>query len=482
MNQVGNNIVLGLKSSPRYRWFILATVSVGTFMSTLDSSIVNVALPTISGQLHASLYTLQWVVTAYLLTISSLLPVFGRLADLLGRRRVFSLGFLVFTFGSILCGLAPNIWFLIGMRILQAIGASMLMANSAALIIANFPPQERGRALGLTGTVVALGSLTGPALGGILVGLLNWRSIFFINLPIGILGYLAARIILPHDKPQENKETFDFAGALFFTLGMISLMFAISNGQSWGWRSYPILGGLILGTLSLAFFFHTEVRIPNPMIDLSIFRIRPFFIGNITGLLSFVAMFANVMLMPFYLQHVLNYNPTKVGLLMTAFPLAMAIIAPISGYASDRIGPIALTTSGLFVNAIGYFYLSTLTISALFWQIVPGLLLLGLGAGLFQSPNNSSVMSSVPPHKLGVAGGISALVRNVGMIIGIAFSVSLFQNREASLLGGVTNPTPLQQVTAFVGAYHTVMLASMSIALIATLISLNRKGYIRSET
>jgi EmrB/QacA subfamily drug resistance transporter len=444
-------------------------------MATLDSSIVNVALPTISGKLHADLSTLQWVVTAYLLTISSLLPVFGRIADLLGRRRVFSFGFLVFTLGSILCGLAPNIWVLIGMRILQAIGASMLMANSAALIIANFPPKERGRALGLTGTVVALGSLTGPALGGILVGLLNWRFIFFINLPIGILGYLAARIILPHDKPQQNKGTFDFVGALFFTIGMISLMFAISNGQSWGWSSYPILVGLFLGTLSLAFFFLTEIRVPNPMIDLSLFRIHPFFIGNITGLLSFVALFANLMLMPFYLQQVLNYNPAQVGLVMTAFPLTMAIIAPLSGYASDRIGPAILTTGGLLVTALGFFYLSTLTTTSLFWQIVPGPLLMGLGAGLFHSPNNSSVMSSVPPPKLGVASGISALVRNIGMVIGIAFSVSLFQNREASLLAGVNNPTSLQQVTAFMGAYHTVMLASMSIALIAALISLNHK-------
>lgn len=477
MNQVNSNSVLSLKSSPNYRWYILATVSVGTFMATLDSSIVNVALPTISSKLQADLSTLQWIVTAYLLTISSLLPIFGRIADLFGRRRVFSLGFIVFTFGSILCGLATSIWFLIAMRILQAIGASMLMANSAAIIIANFPPKERGRALGLTGTVVALGSLTGPALGGVIVGLFNWRSIFYINLPIGILGYLAARIILPHDQPQENKESFDFAGALFFTFGMISLLFAISNGQSWGWRSYPILGGLFLGTLSLAFFFRTEVRAPNPMIDLSLFRIRPFFIGNITGFLSFVAMFANVMLMPFYLQHVLDYSPTQVGLVMTAFPLTMMIIAPISGHASDRIGPIALTTSGLFVSAIGFLYLSTLTISSLFWQIVPGLLLMGLGAGLFQSPNNSSVMSSVPPNKLGVSGGISALVRNVGMVIGIAFSVSLFQGREASLLVGINNPTHFQQVSSFVGAYHTVMLASMGIALVAALISLNRKGY-----
>ena len=197
---------------------------------------------------------------------------------------------------------------------------------------------------------------------------------------------------------------------------------------------HPILLGLLLGILLLALFFYTELRVNNPMIDLSLFRIRPFFIGNITGFLSFVAMYANTMLMPFYLQHVLNYSPTQVGLLMTAFPLTMAIIAPISGHASDRIGPIILTTSGLFVTALGFFYLSTVTTVLLYWQIIPGLLLMGLGTGLFQSPNNSSVMSSVPPLKLGVAGGINALVRNVGMVIGIAFSVSLFENREAVLL------------------------------------------------
>lgn len=476
MNQVVNNIVTGLKISPRYKWYILSTVSIGTFMSTLDSSILNIALPTISIKLNSNLSTLQWVVTAYLLTISSLLPVFGRVADLLGRKRIFSIGFLVFTFGSVLCALATNIWFLVGMRILQAIGASMLMANSAAIITANFSPKERGRALGLMGTVVALGSLTGPALGGLLVGLFDWRSIFYINLPIGVLGYLASQIILPSDKPQPNNETFDYLGALFFMLGITSLMFAISNGQSWGWDSYPILIGLILGTLSLGLFFYIEILVPNPMINLSLFRIPAFLIGNLTGLLSFVAMFANVMLMPFYLQHVLNYNPTQVGLLMTSFPLMMAIVAPLSGHVSDRIGPTILTTTGLCVTALGLFYLSTLTTASVFWQIVPGLLLMGIGAGLFQSPNNSSVMSSVPPNKLGVAGGINALVRNIGMVIGIAFSVSLFENRQSMFLIGINNPTSVQGMNAFVSAYQTVMLVSMGIAILAALISLNRKS------
>ncbi|MEN6328173.1 MAG: MFS transporter, partial [Syntrophomonas sp.] len=223
-----------IKKSPDYRWYVLGTVSIGTFMSTLDSSIVNVALPTMSGQLHSELSTLQWAVTAYLLTISSLLPVFGRTADLLGRRKVYSLGFLIFTLGSILCGSAQNIWFLVGTRVLQAVGASMLMANSAAIITAIFPFQERGKALGLTGTVVALGSMTGPALGGILIGLTGWRSIFYINLPIGIIGYMAALSILPKDEPRKEKEKFDFIGASLFSAGMISVLFAINNGEDWG--------------------------------------------------------------------------------------------------------------------------------------------------------------------------------------------------------------------------------------------------------
>lgn len=188
-------------------------------MSTLDSSIVNVALPTISTQLHTDLSTLQWVVTAYLLTISSLLPVFGRIADLVGRKKIFGLGFIIFTLGSLLCGLSGNIWMLVGMRIFQAIGASMLMSNSSAIITAAFPVQERGRALGLTGTVVALGNLSGPAIGGLLIGFTSWHAIFWINIPIGILGFLAAHLVLPEDKLQRTEETFDILGAVFFYFG-----------------------------------------------------------------------------------------------------------------------------------------------------------------------------------------------------------------------------------------------------------------------
>ncbi|PKM76412.1 MAG: MFS transporter [Firmicutes bacterium HGW-Firmicutes-15] len=464
-----------IKTSPDYRWYVFATVSIGTFMSTLDSSIVNVALPTISGQFHAELSLLQWTVTAYLLAITSLLPVFGRLADMFGRKRIYVSGFVIFTIGSALCGLAPGIWFLVGTRVLQAVGAAMLMSNSAAIIVDIFPFQERGKALGLTGTVVALGSMSGPALGGLLIGLAGWRSIFYINLPLGIIGYLVAHSLLPEDKPGKGQESFDFAGAFLFAGGMISLLFAINTGSAWGWSNPPILLGMFLGLALLTLFIINERRVSHPMIALSLFRNRPFIIGNICGWLSFVAMFANTMLLPFYLQQILNYTPSQVGLLMTAFPVAMAITAPISGQASDKFGPLLLTSGGLAVSALGLFYFSTLTAAATFYQVIPGSLIMGVGAGMFQSPNNSSVMSSVPPPKLGLAGGISSLVRNVGMITGIALSVSLFE-----LWGGITRPS-INQIPIFMQAYHRVMLVAMAISLLGAFISLNRHSYAKPE-
>ncbi|WP_434510205.1 MFS transporter [Desulfitobacterium sp. AusDCA] len=471
------NLFIKLKNSPRYRWFIMANVSVGTFMSTLDSSIVNVALPTLSTQLHSDLSVVQWVVSAYLLTISSLLPVFGRVADLIGRKKVFSFGFILFTLGSVLCGLSTNIWFLIGTRIIQAIGASMLMSNSSAIITANFPPQERGRALGLTGTVVALGNLSGPAIGGLLIGFTSWRSIFYVNLPIGIIGYLAAQIVLPEDQPQRGNEKFDTLGAILFTVGMVSLLFALNNGQDLGWTSVYILMGLLLGIILLGWFLRWETRVTHPMIDVSLFRNRPFLMGNLSGFISFVVLFTNTMLMPFYLQHILNYQPSQVGLMMSAFPIVMAFVAPISGHISDRIGPVILTTSGLTVTALGLFYLTSVTDTSTVWQILPGPLLMGLGSSLFQSPNNSSVMSSVPKPKLGLAGGLNALVRNLGMVVGIALSVTLFENRQAAALHGIAQATAAQQTSAFLSAYHTVLFVGGVLSLFGAFISLNRKGY-----
>ena len=464
-----------IKNSPNYHWHVLATVSIGTFMATLDASIVNVALPTIAKQFSASLSMIQWVVTAYLLTTSSLMAVFGRIADILGRKKVYTLGFLVFTLGSLLCGLSQGFWFLVGMRIVQAVGAAMLTANSAAIVTATAPPRVRGRALGFIGTVVALGTMAGPSIGGLLVGFTSWHFIFLINIPLGITGFFLGRLILPADEPNKDKEKFDFPGAVLFCAGIVSLLFGINNGENWGWSSPAVYLNLIMGIILLISFVLTEKKVKHPLIDLSLFRNRPFLMGNLSGWMCFMAIFTYIMLFPFYLQQILNYTPSQVGLLMTVFPITMMIVAPLSGSASDKFGPLALTTSGLVIAGAGFFYCSTFSAETQFYQIIPALMILGLGAGMFQSPNNSSVMSSVPPKKLGISGSIASVVRHVGMVSGTAMAVTLFD-----MWGGVTIPRP-EQKPVFMHAFHLVMLTAMAIAFTAAIISFNRRSYAKAE-
>ncbi len=460
-----------IKDSRNYRWYVLATCSISAFMANLDINIVNVALPTISGQFSASLSSIQWVVTAYLLTTSSMMAVFGRLADIIGRKKVYTAGFLVFTLGSLLCGLSQGIWFLVGMRIVQAIGAAMLTSNSSAIVTAAFPSQERGRALGLIVTAVALGALIGPSIGGLLIGFASWHFIFFINVPLGIIAFFLGKFIIPADKQNTEIESFDFKGAILFTTGIVTLLFGISNGESWGWSNPFTYLSVISGVILLILFGLMEQKVKYPMIDLSLFRIRPFLVGNLAGWLCFVVTSANTMLLPFYLQQILNYTPSQVGLLMTVMPVVMAVVAPLSGFASDKLGPLVLTTSGLVLAGMSMLYFSTFTPQTQFYQIIPGLLILGLGIGLFQSPNNSSLMGSVPTQKLGISGGINSVVRHVGMVSGTALSVILFE-----MWGGTTIPQ-LNQKSDFMRAYHYVVLVLMTIAFIAAIISLNRKSY-----
>lgn len=466
-----------IKQSPYLRWIILVNIMLGSFMSTLDSSIVNVALPTISLEFQIDLSTVQWLVTSYLLAICSFLPVFGRLADLWGRKKIFSNGLLLFTIGSALCGMAGNFWFLVAMRVVQAIGASMLMSSNQAIIVSTFPVNERGRAMGLSSTMVALGSLTGPVLGGFLVSWAGWRSIFYVNVPVGMVAYLAARIILKADT-ETRKVSFNYRGSVLFTLGLFGTLFAINNIQDYGWTSSIILVSFILGIGLLGAFFYTQRQVTEPLIDFSIYRNRVFMIGNFSAFLNFLANFSNTILMPFYLQHVLNYTTSRVGLMMAFFPICMAIVAPISGYASDKIGPLFLTTGGLLVKVGGFLYLLTATAHSGFWQIVPGLVLLGIGTGMFQSPNNSCVMNAVHSDQIGIANGLNALVRNIGNILGASLSVLLFENRQAAFLAGIAQPTGEQWAGAFVSAFHVVMAGAAGITLLSAIISFNRKNYI----
>lgn len=468
-------MIAKIKASARYRWYVLISVSLGTFMATLDSSIVNVALPTIAQNFQVDIKVLQWVPAAYILTITSLLLTFGRLADMFGKTKIFGIGFLGFTLGSILCGLAVNPTFLIGARVIQGIGAAMLMANSMGIITSVFPAQERGRALGTVGTVVAAGSMTGPPLGGLLTGTIGWPAIFFINVPIGLLGFWASIYLLPREPGIDRGSSFDFLGAFFWASGVISLVLGLSQVETIGWTSRVIVT-IFIGVILLSIFIKMEIKRSQPLIDLNLFKNPVFASGNFAGFISFVTMFFITIFMPFYFQEVKGYEPQQIGLFLMVFPVAMAIVAPMSGYLSDKFGYMIFTTGGMALMFINLLALSRISTATPVYLVVIAQLVIGIAMGMFQSPNNSSVMGVVPKPKLGIAGGIIATMRNFGMVMGIAISVSIFSARVRLYSG-------LEKKEAFVSALGDVFLVAACLALVGLLVSFIRgKKYDKGQT
>lgn len=455
------------------RWLIFAVTAVGTFMATLDSSIVNVAMPSLAATMSASLELVQWVVTAYLLTITSLLLAFGRLGDMLGRRPVYSMGFLVFTAGSLLCGIIANIYFLIGARVIQAVGAAMLMANGPAIVTLTFPPEGRGQALGMMGTAVALGSMTGPAVGGLLVAAYGWESVFYVNIPIGLAGAWYAWRLLPAERVH-HQEPFDMTGAGLFGLGMTSCLLAVSFGHVRGWTSPDILFGLVLFVTALGLFIRHERKTSYPMLDLSLFSRWQFSAGALAAMLSFMAGFSNVFLLPFFLDGVLGLTPGQIGLLLTPFPMVMALVAPISGRLSEKVNPAILTTVGLSITTAGLWLQSGLTDQSSILRIAVGQAILGFGNGIFQSPNNNSVMSSVPKNKVGIAGGINALVRNLGMVLGVAIAVTVY---EAVRHGAVENG----EKAAMLAGFRIALLTGSMFSLVGIAFSIIRNHGVQAD-
>ncbi|OIN98601.1 MAG: hypothetical protein AUJ49_13010 [Desulfovibrionaceae bacterium CG1_02_65_16] len=456
-------------------WRALSVALSGTFMSTLDANIVNTALPTIGQGFGASLPQVQWIVGGYFLVISCLLLLFGRMGDMYGRRFMTSLGFLIFTATSLCCGSAPSLGLLITARLGQGVGAAMLMANGPAIIMAAFPGPTRGRALGLLGLTVALGSLTGPGLGGILIQGFGWRSVFYVNLPIGLLGLTLAQRFLPRQE-RLSEERLDVAGAVLFAFGMVGFLLAIIHGHDWGWTSPLVLLGIGVAVVAFAVFYLWEHRCPQPMLDFSLFRIWPFLSGNIVAFLSFLSMFTNAILLPFYLHGQQHLSPLATGLVLSSLPLSMAVSAPISGYLSERVNFATLTSIGLGIMSCGLFWLSLLGGDSPLWRAYAGQVILGLGAGVFMSPNNNSVLSSTPQDKVGLVGGVLALVRNVGMVTGIAVAISVFEGGQGlAKMGGATADA------AFMVGFRAALTTGACVAAVAGVLSVSRRRLFTSK-
>ena len=415
-------------------WAILLTVLPMTFMTTLDSSIVNVALPTMAKELNTSMAGIEWVVTSYLITICATILLFGKLGDILGKTRIFKFGIGIFTIGSLLCGFSNTLFMLILSRIVQAIGAGAAMATNQGIITETFPANERGRALGMTGTAVALGTMVGPTLGGLIVSIAPWEYIFLINIPIGILVYIGVIKILPFKKKMSDF-IIDIKGSILFMISITLLFTSINFGQSLGYNNLFIVMSFIISLTLFAIFIRVEKNSDNPMLDIKIFKNRLFSLSIFCGFTSFISIGAVNIILPFYYQDVLSLSPSTAGLMMTVSPIILAVVAPLSGYLSDKIGSEKISALGLSILSIGIISLVIFNVNTSL--IVVGILvgLLSLGSGIFQSPNNSLIMSTVEKNELGIAGSINGLVRNLGTTTGIALSTSILYSRMSSKLG-----------------------------------------------
>jgi EmrB/QacA subfamily drug resistance transporter len=463
------------------RWLVLSAVSIGTFMATLDGSIVNIALPSIGRAFGIDLATVEWVVVAYLLVIGSLLLPFGRLGEVVSFRNVYLAGFAVFTAASVLCGLAPGIGALVGFRALQGVGGAMLMAMGPAIVARTFGPGERGRALGINALSVSIGLSLGPALGGLLTELGSWRAIFLVNAPIGLVAIAWAARILPADRPG-RRESFDIPGAALASAGLLALMLALNQGGTWGWTSTPTVGLLLLAAgLGIA-FVAVERRTAAPMMDLRLFRVRAFSAGLASVFVAFAGLFTATFLLPFLLQEGSGLTPLEAGILITPIPIAAAVVAPFSGSLSDRIGPRLPASIGIALLAAGLLSLTTLppefTPLDLAWRLV----LIGVGQGLFMSPNSSAVLGAVPRPRLGTASGMAAETRVVGQALGIVVSAAVVAARvpvHLAELGGAGADEAVRE--AFVAATHDAFAVAAVICSVGIATSLVRGPMRRAE-
>ncbi len=415
------------------KWAVLGIVGVGVFMATLDSSIVNISLPTIAHYFGVALSgAVEWVIIAYLVVVAAALLTIGRLADLIGRKRIWASGLIVFTLGSAICGAAPSLAVLVAARAFQGLGGALLMAISPAMLTSAFPPGERGKALGWNAVVVALGVSAGPTIGGILTENLTWRAIFYVNVPLGLIGlFLTLRVLT--EQTGQGGTHFDPIGAILLAIGLASLTLGLSFGQEWGWTSPTLLAAMAGAVVALTAFVLYERRAHDPIVDLRLLRNRVFASANVSLILCFLALFAVSFLLPFYLEELKGFSTEQAGLLLTPLPLTIAVIAPISGSLADRFGTRWLTSGGLLLACVGLVLVSQLDAHSSVFEITWRLVLTGVGQGLFQSPNNSALMGAAPRGQQGSAAGFLATGRVIGQSISVALAGAIFVS-----LGGAT--------------------------------------------
>ncbi len=449
------------------KWWTLAAVSFGLFMIMLDNTVVNVALPTIQRELHASLSELEWIVAGYALSFAALMLIGGKVADAYGRRLIFVVGIVVFTLSSLACGLAGSGQTLIAARVVQGAGAALMNPATLSIIAATFPPRERGAAIGIWAGVSAMALAIGPLVGGLITEHLSWSWIFFINVPVGVLGIAASFILIPESKDTSH-ERLDVPGLLTSAVGLFALTYGLIEANTFGWTSGRILAAFAVAVLALVGFVELERRQRAPMLDLTLFRNRTYTGANVAMLLVALAMFGVFFFVSLYMQNILGYSAVQAGAAFLPMTLLIIFVAPIAGKMSDRIGSRWLMTTGMTLIAVQLVYLSQLGTDAGFWNLLPAFVVGGLGMSLTMTPSAAAATRAVPVDKAGVGSAVLNAFRQVGGSLGIAVMGAIMA-REA---GGQRTPA------AFMAGFERALLVAAGIAVVGAVVAamLVRKG------
>jgi EmrB/QacA subfamily drug resistance transporter len=442
------------------KWLTLASVSFGLFMIMLDNTVVNVALPSIQRDLGAGLSELEWIVTGYALTFASLMLVGGKLADAYGRRLLFVVGIVVFTLASLMCGLAASAEMLIGFRVLQGAGAALMNPATLSIIAATFPPRERGTAIGIWAGTSALALAIGPLVGGLITEHVNWNWIFFINVPIGALGIAASYLFIDESR-DETHERLDLPGLFTSALGLFALTYGLIEANTYGWGSARILAVFALAAVALVAFVALEKRQRAPMLPLELFRNRTYTGANLVMFLVALAMFGVFFFVSLYMQNILGYSAVQAGAAFLPMTLLIVLVAPIAGKASDRIGSRGLMTGGMLLLSLQLLLFSRLGADASFWNLLPALLIGGVGMAMTMTPSAAAATRSVPVDKAGIGAAVLNCARQVGGTMGVAILGAIV----AAEAGGE------RTVDAFMDGFQAALMVAAAIALVGAVVA-----------
>ncbi len=468
-----------LTQKSSYKWWVFAALAIGLFASAADNSSVVIALPTIADHFGTDLPTTQWVVIGYLLTISAFLMPMGRLSDIVGRKRVYVIGYIVFAVAAVLAGLSSNVLSLILFKVLQGVGAGMTQGTSMAMMVAAFPANERGKSLGLQMSVVGVGAVAGPPLAGFLVSTLGWRSVFFTASIMGVISVIAAFIVLDERRMRQasTQSSFDWLGAALSTMALVTFLIAMTLGPRVGWISPLIVGASLAVVALVGVFVWWELRVSEPMLDVRFFKRKLFALGVSASFINFLGMSSVRFLMPFYLQAVLGYSAGQVGLIIVPGAFTMIVMGPLSGRLSDRFGWRLLNIGGLLVSTAGLFTMASLRVDSPVGWAMAGIILQSAGTSTFNAPNNSSILSAVPQSKYGVVSGFLSAIRNSANVTSIALVTAIVTATMASMghpasLSAVSESGGAEVLGAFTSGLRTAYLVIGGLAIVGIVLSI----------